>query len=546
MESDDLQGTWSGVIEEKERDGILNAMGSPCGQGACSVIYTLDALPGEVLKEIRTDMLPSHVLEGMEAALCTLSRLKHPNLPECKRAFRVSDYLYLQVTRYHGSLESLMRLYRRRKQSMPRRLILEVVRQISSALAYLHDPDKTDPTGAYLPMLVHGGIKPANILVDRAETHFVLADTCVSTEAFRRHLSMYAPPEVLLGEEPTPASDLWSLGAVLYEMSTGSKPVAPDGRRVNELLEKGLTPDLSGVKDVVIRGILEHILVLDPRERISARELACIVDLDAKELALVSLLETRSLKKEVRVLQEQLAVMQRSTASKTASRPVISSLLGMTELMQASANGDTNAVRALVDAGSDLRAKGPSGMTALMHASSHGHVAVVRLLVDHEAQMQDDKSRTALMLAAQNGRVNVLRILLEHESCMQDSDGWTALMYAAHWGHLEAAQLLLRHEAKMKDRRCQTALMLAAGNGNIPLVRLLGPLEAGFQDKAGQTALMRAASKGHVGAVQLLLEHEKGLCDATGKTALGWASEFNRSDAVRILELCPQESTAPP
>lgn len=50
---------------------------------------------------------------------------------------------------------------------------------------------------------------------------------------------------------------------------------------------------------MVIRGILEHLLVLDPRE--------------------------------------QLAVMQRSTASKAASHPVISSLLGMTELMQVSA-----------------------------------------------------------------------------------------------------------------------------------------------------------------------------------------------------------------
>ncbi|EFO64575.1 Kinase, NEK [Giardia lamblia P15] len=363
MEPEDSGDAWGSVIEEKERDDVLNALGPQFGQGAYSVIYALDSLPGEALKEIHTDTLPSHILESMEAALCTLSRLRHPNLFEYKRTFRVSGYLYLQVARYHGSLESFIRLCRRRRQLVPRKLILEMIGQVASALAYLHDPDKVDSAGASLPVLVHRGIKPANILVDRTETQFVLADACISTEALRRHSSGYSPPEVLLGGEPVPASALWSLGVVLYELSTGSKPAPPDGKWLDELPEKRWTPDLSGVRDVVIRGILENLLVLDPGERISARELADIVGMDARELALASLLEIRSLKKEVRVLQEQFAVIRHSAASNPTSRLAIAGLPGITGLMQASANGDTDSVRALVDAGLDLRAKELSGMT---------------------------------------------------------------------------------------------------------------------------------------------------------------------------------------
>ena len=41
----------------------------------------------------------------------------------------------------------------------------------------------------------------------------------------------YAPPEAALGLPITPASDIWSLACVVYEMSTGSKLFPPQRQR---------------------------------------------------------------------------------------------------------------------------------------------------------------------------------------------------------------------------------------------------------------------------------------------------------------------------
>ena len=101
----------------------------------------------------------------------------------------------------------------------------EVVRQLAEALAYAHACG-----------VVHRDVKPANVLLDdKGEVH--LADfglarrTDEGTEALTREGAVlgtpaYMAPEQAEGQhgEPLPASDQYSLGAVLYELLTGEAP----------------------------------------------------------------------------------------------------------------------------------------------------------------------------------------------------------------------------------------------------------------------------------------------------------------------------------
>jgi serine/threonine protein kinase len=91
--------------------------------------------------------------------------------------------------------------------------------------------------------LVHRDVKPSNILLDAegtaALTDFGLAkgsDYSALTAVGRAVGTIdYLAPELIKGEQPTPASDLYSLGCVVYECLAGKPPFAGRG-----LLQVGL------------------------------------------------------------------------------------------------------------------------------------------------------------------------------------------------------------------------------------------------------------------------------------------------------------------
>ena len=83
--------------------------------------------------------------------------------------------------------------------------------------------------------LIHRDIKPGNILLETAQdrvklTDFGLAraaeDLRLTRSGFVSGTPLYMAPEQAMGEQPDPRSDLFSLGAVLYEMAAGHPPFA--------------------------------------------------------------------------------------------------------------------------------------------------------------------------------------------------------------------------------------------------------------------------------------------------------------------------------
>ena len=248
------------------------------GQGSYGAVYSLKSSPIDAVKEVQLDGLSSASLESLKRDITYLPRLSHPGIIKYKRVVWHEDLLYIFMERYNQSLDSVIKSYKRKNLLMPIERSLDITHQLASALAYLHSAEKVSSEGDPLPIILHRDLRPANVLTNDDVTRVVITDFGLCKDSMASSdttvgTPLYAAPEVVLQKQYSPASDIWSLGVIVYELAVLKKPNFLEGKEPKDVFIDGWKPDLSAVEDDSIRIILEKIFVLDPVKRPTARSL---------------------------------------------------------------------------------------------------------------------------------------------------------------------------------------------------------------------------------------------------------------------------------
>ena len=237
---------------------------------------------GEVWRALDTELdaiiavkVISPRLTRDENALATLRhealigrQLAHPNI--CKMYGLHSDgEMKFIVMEYVPGRTLKQLLQSRRGNRLSWKELEPIARQVAAALDSAHTTSYIDSVGRDLFGLVHGDVKPGNIMI-RPDGAVRLMDFGIS-----RHLSrtandrdrtvkltpLYASPEQFRGADVDRESDIYSLAAVFYECLVGQPFVSPKGDLKSQVLIREFEPSDFVPKNVnraLAAGLAKH------------------------------------------------------------------------------------------------------------------------------------------------------------------------------------------------------------------------------------------------------------------------------------------------
>lgn len=225
-----VQPPWPLALPGCELRGIL-------GRGGMGTVYL--AWQQHMQRFVAVKVLPPAIAADSQARarfareVAALAKLKHPAIVTAYEAGELEGTSFLLMEYVRGeTLSSLAR----RLQTVPFADACEMTRQASLGIQYAHDQG-----------LVHRDIKPSNLMLnDRGEVRildlglarFVAGEDdheLTVTGQLMGTIDYMAPEQIDNSREVTSQADVYSLGATLYRLLTGSKPLAVHGSPLQKL-----------------------------------------------------------------------------------------------------------------------------------------------------------------------------------------------------------------------------------------------------------------------------------------------------------------------
>jgi serine/threonine-protein kinase len=245
---------------------------SEIGRGSNGVVYAafdpvlgrevaIKAIPLAADNQMRRRAEANFLQEAKSAA-----GLNHPGIVTVFDAGKTESVAYIAMERLYGNdLHDWLTL----RNKLAPRAIASMMARVADAVHYAHRRG-----------LIHRDLKPSNVFLTRDMKPKVLdfgvalaqySDTPLTINRQLIGTPNYMSPEQALGRSLDVRSDVFSMGAILYELLTGQR--AFDGRQVEETLTKVASqqptpiPMINPEVPVELVQIVERAMAKDPSER---------------------------------------------------------------------------------------------------------------------------------------------------------------------------------------------------------------------------------------------------------------------------------------
>jgi serine/threonine-protein kinase len=241
------------------------------GRGGMGVVWRgHDRMTGAVyaIKVLRSEYAGDPAAVGRFVRERTaLVAFRHPNVVTVHDMIVEGDQLALVMDLVPGG--DLAGLRKARGGRLAPAEAASLAAQIADGLAAAHAAG-----------IVHRDLKPANALFNNGQV--LLADFGIALLAGEPQFTTagqvlgtatYLPPEVIGGQEPGPAGDVYALGITLYELLAGQPPFTGNTAAVLHAQVSAVPPRVPGIPDA-LWGIIARCLAKDPASRPPATEAA--------------------------------------------------------------------------------------------------------------------------------------------------------------------------------------------------------------------------------------------------------------------------------